>query len=144
MRICDAELAWYTFATLQQLDSVLYVQAFVPPGGRDTRIMVIGDQVIGIRRTNDTDFRTNVISGSVATRIELSTDQIEMARRICDSIGLAYAAVDLIDDEHGESKVIEVNSIPGWKGAQGVARVNIADCIVRLLESRVPCPAGAG
>ncbi len=63
MRIRDRQLAWYTFATLDQLDAVSYVQKFIPPGGIDTRLLVIGDQVFGIRRENQSDFRTNVSGG---------------------------------------------------------------------------------
>lgn len=135
MRIQDAELAWYTFSTLEQLDAVIYVQQFVAPGGRDTRLLVIGDDVIAVRRTNSDDFRTNVISGAKAESLEPSAAQICMAKQICGSLGLKFAAVDLIDSDDGGQKVLEVNAIPGWKGAQKVTSINIAQRIVRLLQS---------
>jgi RimK family alpha-L-glutamate ligase len=134
MRIQDAELAWYTFWTLEKLSAVCYVQRFVPPGGCDTRLLVIGDSVIGIRRSNHREFRTNVSSGGKCEAIAPTDDQIALATRICRSMGLQFASVDLLDNLQGEQQVIEVNAIPGWKGAQSVSSSNIAQRIIQLLR----------
>lgn len=133
MRVRDPELAWYTFSTLQELGAVMYVQQFVPPGGRDRRLLVIGNSVIGIRRENATDFRTNISSGSRAEPFDPNQDQVQMAIEICRSIDLKFAAVDLIDTETGRQMVLEVNAIPGWKGAQQVTDHNIAKAVLQLL-----------
>ena len=134
MRICDPELAWTTFSTLENLGAVCYVQKFVPPGGSDTRLLVIGDSVRGIRRTNHTEFRTNVTSGGQCESIEVPEQQADMARRICKDIGLRFASVDLLHFEGGDPKVIEVNAIPGWRGAQTVTKDSIAVEIVSELQ----------
>jgi glutathione synthase/RimK-type ligase-like ATP-grasp enzyme len=47
---------------------------------------------------------------------------------------LNFAAVDLIHDRDDAACVIEVNAIPGWKGAQTVTPFPIADRIVGLLK----------
>jgi ribosomal protein S6--L-glutamate ligase len=133
MRIRDDELAWYTFSTLDQLNAVIYVQEFVAPGGRDARLLVIGESVLGVRRRNDHDFRTNVGSGAKAEAFQPTSDQRDVATRIVRSIGLRFASVDLIDTEDGEQQVLEVNAIPGWKAAQSVVSGNIAQQIVQLL-----------
>ncbi len=140
MRVRDRELAWYTFSTLENLAAVGYVQRFVSPGGSDTRLLVIGDRVLGIRRSNQGDFRTNVSSGGKCEAIEPTDEQTTMARRICASIGLKFASVDLLDSDDGDAKVIEVNGIPGWKGAQRVLPINIAQQILHLLTAEAsPC-----
>ncbi|QDT04394.1 Ribosomal protein S6 modification protein [Rubripirellula lacrimiformis] len=133
MRVRDPELAWYTFSTLESLGAVAYVQAFVPPGGRDRRLLVIGDQVWGFRRTNERDFRTNVSGGGETLPFDVSDEQSTLAKRICQSIGLKFASVDLLDCEGGPDCVVEVNGIPGWKGAQAVCETNLADQIISLL-----------
>jgi len=46
-----------------------------------------------------------------------------------------FASVDLIDTEDGGHQVLEVNAIPGWKGAQGVTVDNIAEQILKLLQT---------
>lgn len=137
MRIQNVELAWTTFWTLEKLGAVCYVQRFVPPGGSDTRLLVIGEEVIGVRRQNQSDFRTNVASGGTCQPIEPTDQQVAMARNICQAIELKFASVDLIDSQDGEPKVLEVNAIPGWKGAQSVSPFNIAERIIRLLRSEV-------
>jgi len=136
MRIRDPELAWTTFSTLENLGAVCYVQKFVPPGGSDTRLLVIGDTVRGIQRTNDTEFRTNVSSGGHCQAIDLNEQQVEMAQTICKDIGLRFASVDLLHFEGGEAKVIEVNAIPGWRGAQAVSQDCIADEIIQELQNQ--------
>ena len=142
MRVRDAELAWTTFSTLDNLGAVSYVQKFVRPGGCDTRLLAIGDKVHGIRRRNPNDFRTNVSSGAQCERMEVSETLAAMARHICDAIGLRFASVDLLDSEDGEPCVLEVNAIPGWKGAQGVAERPIAEEIVSLICSEIDAMDG--
>lgn len=136
MRIQDAELAWYTFSTLEQLGAIAYVQRFVPPGGSDTRLLVIGDQVLGMRRDNPADFRTNVGSGGRCQPIQPSADEITLARQVAAAIGLKFAAVDLLRDDSGIQYVLEVNAIPGWKAAQRVCHANIAEQLIGLLSSQ--------
>jgi ribosomal protein S6--L-glutamate ligase len=145
MRIQDRQLAWYTFSTLEQLGAVLYVQKFVPPGGRDTRMLVIGDSIIGIRRVNANDFRTNVAGGATGTPVQLSPSMIAAARQIADAMSLVIGSVDVIDclpqqsstndngDDGIEGVVVEVNAVPGWKGAQGCLGIDLAETMIRCV-----------
>jgi ribosomal protein S6--L-glutamate ligase len=135
MRIQDKQLAWTAFSTLEQLGAIAYVQAFVPPGGRDTRLLVIGDDVIAIRRTNDLNFRTNVSGGGNCESLPVATSQQTMGLEITRRMGLRFAAVDVLDADHGPPRVVEVNGIPGWRGAQGVLSISIAELFVRTAIS---------
>ena len=117
MRVQEEELAWYAFSTLEQVDALFYIQKFYPPGGMDIRLLVIGSRVIGVRRTNPNDFRTNRAGGGKSEAFVVTDDLRELAVNICQDLGLVYGAVDLLENEHGETKVVEVNAIPGWKGA---------------------------
>lgn len=139
MRIRDPQLAWYAFSTLEQLGAVLYVQKFVPPGGRDIRLLVIGDEVVGIRRTNDHDFRTNVAIGGQARAIRLDTALVNLARQIADKMSLSIGSVDLIDCPTHGHVVVEVNAVPGWKGAQSCLDFDLAESMIRCLISK-GCP----
>ncbi len=134
MRIVDAELAWYCFSTLEQLGAIFYVQRFISPGGCDTRLLVIGDSTIALRRENANDFRTNVSGGAVCREVTASDDQIKMARHITTTMGLAFASVDILDSDDGRPRVLEVNAVPGWRGAQKVTEENIADLIIQTLQ----------
>lgn len=135
MRIKDTEQAWYVFSSLDQFDAVFYVQQFLPPGGVDHRILVIGDEVLGIKRKNLNDFRANVAGGGKCERLTISDERRTMAVSICKEIGLVYGAVDYLEMDDGTPCVIEVNAIPGWKGAQTVTPFSIAELIVSTLLS---------
>jgi len=138
MRVRDEQLAWTTFSTLQQLGAVCYVQSFVPPGGRDVRVLVIGDEVSGVRRKNDRDFRTNHAGGGTAEKLDGHAELTESARRLVAHLGLKFAAVDFLQRDDGDPHIIEVNAVPGWRGAQAVLDADVAERIVHLLleESR--------
>lgn len=136
MRIQDPQLAWYTFTALERVGAVLYVQKFVAPGGRDVRMLVLGDRVLGIRRTNDRDFRTNVANGGQATAFPLSSGLTAMAREIAEAIGLVIGSVDLIDCPTHGHVVVEVNAVPGWKGAQACFDFDLAEPMIRCLIPR--------
>jgi tetrahydromethanopterin:alpha-L-glutamate ligase len=41
-----------------------------------------------------------------------------------------YCGVDVIRDGQGKLYVLEVNSIPAWKGLQGVVEFDIAQALV--------------
>jgi RimK family alpha-L-glutamate ligase len=133
MRVRDPQLAWTTFSTLQQLGAILYVQRFVPPGGRDTRMLILGDEVFGIRRSADHDFRTNVAGGASCAAVELSRGDVSMANRIAKAMSLRIGSIDLIDNSAGPSMVLEVNGVPGWKGAQGCLSFNIAEKMIDVV-----------
>ncbi|MGV3486404.1 MAG: ATP-grasp domain-containing protein [Planctomycetaceae bacterium] len=135
MRLRDPQLAWTAFSTLQQLASVLYVQRFIPPGGRDTRMLILGDEIVGIRRTADHDFRTNVAGGASCEAIPLAPEQQRLARSIASAMNLCIGSVDLIDHSHGPSMVLEVNGVPGWKGAQQCLPFRVADKMIAAILS---------
>lgn len=136
MRITDRELAWYSFSTLDQLDAVLQIQSFISPGGRDTRLLVVGERVFGVRRCNPHSFRSNVSVGATCTRIDVDDQLAATATRIADRFGLVFASIDFIDNDHGPEMFLEVNAIPGWQGAQKVIDESIADCIMETLADQ--------
>ncbi len=137
MRVRDRQLAWTTFSTLERLGAVSYVQRFVPPGGIDTRLFVVGDQVWGIRRRSTDDWRTNVSQGAVSEAVAVTAAQRELALRIADKIGIAIGSVDVIDASDGPARVLEVNAVPGWKGAQQALGFPLADPMIDLVASQV-------
>ncbi len=155
MRVQHRELAKTTFATLVHQNAVVYLQRFIPPGGADLRLLRFGAdtpcgdatrRVIAIARSNRHEFRTNTTCGGQSRLLETQTWHLELADRICERLGLTFAAVDLIEEDSPHHKnpsgiadgfrVIEVNGIPGWKHAQSVCQINMADLVVQcLMES---------
>lgn len=146
MRIQDRQLAWYTFSTLEQLGAVMYVQRFVPPGGRDLRLLVIGEQIFGLRRSNPTDFRTNVSGGAGCRLFPPPAEAIAMARNLAAAMSLQIGAVDLLDGvdvgetefDWQQSVVVEINGVPGWRGAQRCIATNLAQAMIQHVAQVIP------
>ena len=52
------------------------------------------------------------------------------------ALAMDYAGVDVIKDLVGNYSIIEINSIPAWKGLESVCEVDVADLLVDDLLGR--------
>lgn len=114
-RLQDEALAQRAFQLLEQLKSLIYLQEFVPHEGADLRLLVVGDDVFGIRRRNADDWRTNCSRGAVAEPLVVTAELAETAQRAAAAVGASVAGVDLLPARDGRLLAIEVNAVPGWK-----------------------------
>jgi RimK family alpha-L-glutamate ligase len=114
-RITDEALAERAFKMLAQLGAALYVQEFIPHEGCDLRLMVSGDQVLGMRRRSACDWRTNVSRGATAEPLEVTAELSELALRAAAAVDAQIAGVDLLPGKDGRLYALEVNAVPGWK-----------------------------
>ena len=48
-----------------------------------------------------------------------------------------YAGIDLIKDKYGNYKVIEINSVPAWKGLQKTTSRNIALVLAKTFVKKL-------
>jgi RimK family alpha-L-glutamate ligase len=110
---------------------VLYLQRYVGRAAewRDFRVFVVGDQAVAAMMRRGTSWITNVARGGACEPVRCDGRLAELAVAASRAVGAAYAGVDLIEDETGALMVLEVNSMPAWKGIQGVAETDIADAI---------------
>ncbi len=135
-RLNDEALAWRAFSMLEQHHAVLYLQEFLPHEGFDLRLLVIGSEVLSIRRVHPTDWRTNVCRGARAEPYQATDEQVEMARRAAAVVGASLAGVDILPARSGRQYVLEVNAAPGWKG---LARATGVDVSRRVLDHVLQC-----
>src|SRR6185312_15453062 len=107
----------------EALDGVLYLQRYV--GGDtewcDYRVFVVGDVPVAAMRRRGTGWITNVARGATCERVDCAGRLAELAEAASRAVGAGYCGVDLIADRAGELQVLEVNSMPAWKGLQSVA-----------------------
>ncbi|MBE7556064.1 MAG: RimK family alpha-L-glutamate ligase [Anaerolineales bacterium] len=135
VRIEDRDVAYRVFKALELERAVYYLQETIPHNGCDIRAFVIGGRVVAaIERVSD-DWRTNVARGAQARLCRLTPEQEALCLRAAQVVGVDYAGVDLLPAADGRLYLIEVNSIPGWKGLQTASPVNIAEEIALYLET---------
>ena len=134
-RLNDEALALRAFKMLEQLGAVLYLQEFVEHEGCDLRLLVIGQRVLGMRRCNPLDWRTNVSRGAKAEPLEVTPHLAELAYRAAKAVGAPLAGVDLLPARNGELYAIEVNAVPGWKALSRALGVDVARLVLEHVES---------
>lgn len=139
-RASDRELAERAFRLLAELKAVIYLQEFVAHEGFDLRVLVIGDELFGVRRRNTGDWRTNIGRGAVAERAQLSAEVADLARRAAVAVGAPLAGIDLLPARDGRMLVVEVNAVPGWKALSHVLEIDIAarvlDYVGRMVDGK--------
>ncbi|HET7565721.1 MAG TPA: RimK family alpha-L-glutamate ligase, partial [Gemmatimonadaceae bacterium] len=136
VRVSDEEMAWRVFRAVEAVRGVFYVQRTIAHDGRDVRLFVVGDRVLGAierRAPHDQLWRTNISRGGEARAITPSAEWCAMALCAARTVGAEYAGVDLLPARDGTTYVLEVNGIPGWSGLQAATRIDVAGAIVERL-----------
>lgn len=117
----------------QFVDGVYYLQALIetPNTPHDYRLFVIrGKVVAAMKRTARQDWLNNVAAGGRCEAIIPNEALTALAVKASDAVNIDYAGVDVIQDVSGEYYVLEVNSIPAWKGLQKATDVNVSQLLV--------------
>jgi ribosomal protein S6--L-glutamate ligase len=134
-RVSDWAIAQRVFSSLEQIGAVLYLQRFVPHDGVDWRLLVIGDEVLGMKRINPDDWRTNISLGARPAPLEVTVELAQLARRAAAAVGATVAGVDLLPACDGRLYAIEVNAVPGWRALGKVTGVDVAARVLSHLGS---------
>ncbi len=134
VRISDHAIALRTFNALEQVGSVFYLQEFVEHEGCDLRLLVIGDEVLGMKRRHPTDWRTNISLGAIGEPLKVTSELAELAHRAANAVGAPLAGVDLLPARDGRLLAIEVNAVPGWRALAEVTGVDVAAKVLGFLS----------
>ena len=137
IRLQDSNLALRAFKMLSQLNAVLYVQQFIQHEGEDWRLLVLGEQVYGMRRRNPLDWRTNVSRGASTSPLEVTPELRELAQRAAAAVQAPIGGVDLLPARDGQLYVLEVNAVPGWKALARTLDVDIAREVIDFTATAV-------
>jgi RimK family alpha-L-glutamate ligase len=131
--------------TFSSDNGVFYLQRFINSGDQshDFRVFVINGKSVAAMRRCGLTWLNNVHQGALCEPVRL--DDLLLCRLAEDAVrvlDMGYAGVDIIRDENGRYSVLEVNSIPAWKGLQGVTDLSISDRLVDDFISMCgPCTA---
>jgi tetrahydromethanopterin:alpha-L-glutamate ligase len=117
----------------EAVGGVYYLQRYLPTGTHtfyDHRLFVCAGEVVAAMTREADTWVTNVRLGAQPQAFSPNAELVDLAVRAAGCVGAAYAGVDVLVDREGRPWVLEVNSMPGWKGLQRVAPASIAGHIV--------------
>lgn len=120
-------------------NGVYYFQRFVPCAGdgfSDFRVFVINNRAVAIMRRRGKSWLNNVARGAACEAMDLDPALAEIAVKAVKALAMDYAGVDVIQDRAGQHTIIEVNSIPAWKGLESVVQTSIAKALAEDLVNR--------
>jgi len=130
----ESDLIW-----MAPSQGIYYLQRFIDcqgSGYSDWRVFVINQKVVAAMRREGVFWLNNVARGAKC-RADILEDAMEnLALQATEALAMDYAGVDIIVDTKGQCSVIEVNSIPAWKGLQSTCHIDIADLLVADLLQR--------
>ncbi|MFX0169897.1 MAG: RimK family alpha-L-glutamate ligase [Candidatus Hodarchaeota archaeon] len=133
-RLQDPDLAFRIFKILQTAHQTMFVQQYIETPGRDIRVFVVGDQVIGAmyRYARPGKWKTNVARGGKPQLCPLTVELETLALKASQAMKMDFAGIDILED--GNRLVVsEVNSAPNWSGLQKATGVDAAEQIVDYL-----------
>ncbi len=124
-----------------ECNGVWYLQRYVETGARDRgwhdwRVFVIAGVAIAAMVRRGGSWVNNVAQGGRCEAAALEHDLERLAVRACAAVGTDYAGVDLVRGRDGRLQILEVNSVPAWKGLQSVTQIDIAERLVDDFVSR--------
>ncbi len=137
VRVTDPETARRVFHALEQIRAVIYLQKFIPNAGRDLRVFVLGERVLGAIRRHAAagEWRTNIAVGGRAEAVRLDAALEKMSLQAARAVGARVAGIDLLPDRDDRPVVLEVNAVPGWKALAGATGVDVAAEILQFLSA---------
>jgi RimK family alpha-L-glutamate ligase len=125
---------------IEAVDGVYYLQRFVGienNGFRDIRVLVSNGEIIAAMNRHARHWITNIKLGGKPEPTEITNEMRDLALRSASAIGAHFAGVDLLCERDGHLTVLEVNSMPGWRGLQSVTGFSIADRLASDLLKRL-------
>ena len=130
----ESDLIW-----MAPSQGIYYLQRFIDcqgAGYSDWRVFVINQNVVAAMRREGLFWLNNVARGATCRAEILEGAMAALALRATEALAMDYAGVDIIVDKEGHYSVIEVNSIPAWKGLQSICYIDIAQLLVADLLQR--------
>jgi tetrahydromethanopterin:alpha-L-glutamate ligase len=130
---------------LEEVNGVYYLQKHISTidnKGRDWRVLVVANRAIAAMERISDHWITNRARGGECFAAILTDEIRELAEAASRAIGMNYAGVDIIRDAQGNYLVLEVNSVPAWRGLQSVSEKDIsqllADDLITLCDKTEP------
>ena len=116
VRVSERDMAYRVFRALELNRYIFYLQEYVPHGCEDIRVFVVGDKAVAAMSRHGNSWKCNISNGAKGVDLKLNETLEDMSIRAVKALGADYAGIDFLPLEGGGYSLIEVNTIPGWKG----------------------------
>ncbi len=137
-RVSDRDIAYRTFRALELGHYVYYLQEYVPHGYEDIRVFVIDGKAVSAMTRRGTSWKCNICNGASGEEISINPQLQDMSIRAVNALGAEYGGVDFLPLKNGGYQLIEVNTIPGWKGLEKATGFDaagaLADYIIKTID----------
>jgi ribosomal protein S6--L-glutamate ligase len=87
------------------------------------------------RQAKPGDFRSNLHRGGSAAKVNITSQEKEIAVKAAMTLGLDVAGVDILRANRGPL-VMEVNASPGLEGIETTTGLDIAGMMIDYIEQR--------
>ena len=98
--------------------------------------MVGKKAVAAMHRYHASDFRANITNGGSMERYEPNETQLQLARKVMETLKLEFAGVDILFEKQGQPVLCEVNSNAHFVNIWKCTGVNTADEIISYCLDR--------
>jgi len=127
------------FNKISNDSSIYYIQEFLETEpSHDYRVLVIKSgssyNTYTMARYGNS-YINNYSKGGKCVSVKFDKDLIDVAIKAAQTINIPFCGVDIIKS-NDKNYIIEVNSIPAWRGMQSIINENISDQIVKSFLNR--------
>lgn len=115
----------------------LFQEYIASSKGNDIRIQMVGKKAVAaMHRYHASDFRANITNGGSMERYEPNETQLQLARKVMETLKLDFAGVDILFEKQGQPVLCEVNSNAHFVNIWKCTGVNTADEIISYCLDR--------
>lgn len=114
-----------------------YIEPFTPEQWQDWRLMVIDGQVCAAMSRQSDHWITNFAQGASCLATTVTPEMEQLAIAATKAVHADYAGVDIIRTVSGAYTVLEVNSVPAWKGLYQATGIDVAGHLALALMQRI-------
>lgn len=113
-------------------------EAIASSFGRDIRVNIIGNQIIGaMERKSSEDFRANITLGGKASPWDLSREAGAIALEAHRALGLDFSGVDLLLDGEDQPILCEVNSNVNFLSFEKATGIDYGIKILEYIKGKI-------
>ncbi len=118
VRVTEREAAYRLFRSIEMGRYVFYLQKYIPHGNRDIRLFFLGGKVAAAMTRIGKDWKCNIANGAAGERLIPEKELNDIGIRAAEMLRADYAGIDILPGDDRRYYLIEVNTIPGWRGLQ--------------------------